>query len=189
MARDKVIEGGWIPAEQAQKIRTQTIETAKSPIAKVNNALTAVVVIFVLMCVFAVLYLLGVLVFGGRINFWQALSVAVYAALPPLLLQNLLSLLLLYIKSPDDIDPVKGQRGLVHADLGLLFNSADHPMLYVLGSFIGVFTIYSVWLTATGLRHGGEKVSNSSSWTIAIGLWALGLLLGLASAALFPSFI
>ncbi|HEY1404139.1 MAG TPA: hypothetical protein VGB05_08445, partial [Pyrinomonadaceae bacterium] len=106
-----------------------------------------------------------------------------------ILLQNLISLLLLYIKSPEDIDPIKGQRGLAHADLGVLFNPAEHPYLFVLGSSIGLFTIYGLWLSATGLRNSGEKVTSGTAWSISLGLWAFVLLLGLGAAALFPTFI
>ena len=107
----------------------------------------------------------------------------------PLLLQNLISLIILFVKSPDDIDPIKGQRGLAHADLGLLFTPPEHPYLYVLGSTIGLFTIYSLWLTATGLHNAGEKVSKGTAWFVAIALWFLGMLLALGAAALFPAFV
>jgi hypothetical protein len=186
---DKTVEGGFIPAERAAEIRENAAEAARTPFAKVGGALNGIVGAFVLMAIFAGLYMLGVLVSGARIRFWQAFCVAVFAALPIVVLQNLISLLLLYIKSPDDIDPIKGQRGLAHADLGVLFNPAEHPYLFVLGSSLGLFTLYGLWLTATGLRNAGEKVTSGTAWSIALGLWALGLLLGLGAAALFPTFM
>jgi hypothetical protein len=188
-AIDKTIEGGFIPAERAAQIREQTAETARAPFSKVGGAINAVVGIFVLMAIFAGLYMLGVLVSGARIKFWQAFCVAVFAALPVIVLQNLISLLLLYIKSPDDIDPIRGQRGLARADLGVLFNPAHNPYLFVLGSSLGLFTLYGIWLTATGLRNAGEKVTSGTAWSISIGLWVLGLLLALGAAALFPTFM
>ena len=186
---DKTIEGGFIPAERAAEIRENTGEAARTPFAKVSGAVNGVVGAFVIMAILAGLYMLGVLVSGARIKFWQAFSVVVFSALPVIVLQNLISLLLLYIKSPDDIDPLKGQRGLARADLGVLFNPAENPYLFVLGSSFGLFTLYGLWLTATGLRNAGEKVTSGTAWSIAIGLWVLGLLLGLGAAALFPTFI
>lgn len=186
---DKTIEGGFIPAERAAEIRESTAEAARAPFAKASGAINGIVGLFVIMAILAALYMLGVLVSGARIKFWQAFSVAVYAALPVVVLQNLISLLLLYVKSPDDIDPIKGQRGLAHADLGVLFNPAEHPYLFVLGSSLGLFTLYGLWLTASGLRHAGEKVTSGTAWSISIGLWVLGLLLGLGAAALFPTFM
>ncbi|MDQ1523755.1 MAG: hypothetical protein QOE47_1679 [Pyrinomonadaceae bacterium] len=188
-AIDKTIEGGFIPADRAAEIRERAATDARLPFAKVSGAINGVVGVFVFMAILAGLYMLGVLVSGARIKFWQAFSVAVFAGLPVIVLQNLISLLLLYLKSPDDIEPIKGQRGLARADLGVLFNPAEHPYLFVLGSSFGLFTLYGLWLTATGLRHSGEKVSSGTAWAIALGLWALGLLLGLGAAALFPTFI
>ncbi|HEV7903337.1 MAG TPA: YIP1 family protein [Pyrinomonadaceae bacterium] len=186
---DKTIEGGFIPAERAGEIRENAAEAARAPFAKVGGALNGIVFTFVFMAILAGLYMLGVLVSGARIKFWQSLSVVVYAALPVVVLQNLISLLLLYIKSPDDIDPIKGQRGLAHADLGVLFNPAEHPYLFVLGSSLGLFTLYGIWLTASGLRHAGEKVTSGTAWSIALGLWLVTVLLGLGAAALFPTFL
>jgi hypothetical protein len=186
---DKTVAGGFIPEEAAARAREGALEQARVPFAKVGGALSSVVGVFVLMAVLAGIYMLGVLVSGARIKFWQAFSVAVFAALPVIVLQNLISLLLLYIKSPDDIDPIKGQRGLAHADLGVIFSPAEHPYLFVLGSSLGLFSLYGIWLTASGLRHAGEKVTSGTAWSISIGLWALGLLLGLGAAALFPTFM
>ncbi len=186
---DKTIEGGFIPADRAGEIRESTAEQARVPFAKVSGAINGVVGVFAILAILAGLYMLGVLMSGARIKFWQAFSVAVFAALPVIVLQNLISLLLLYIKSPDDIDPIKGQRGLAHADLGVLFNPAEHPYLFVLGNSLGLFSLYGIWLTASGLRNAGEKVTSGTAWSISIGLWALGLLLGLGAAALFPTFL
>jgi hypothetical protein len=186
---DKTIEGGFVPAERAGEIREQAAADARLPFAKASGAINGVVGTFVILAILAALYLLGVLVSGARIKFWQAFSVAIYAALPVIVLQNLISLLLLFLKSADDIDPIKGQRGLARADLGVLFNPAEHPYLFVLASSFGLFTLYGLWLTATGLRHAGEKVTSGTAWSISIGLWVLGLLLGLGAAALFPTFI
>lgn len=186
---DKTIEGGFIPADNAAQIRERAAADARAPFAKIGGAVSGIAGTFIILAILAGLYMLGVLVSGARIKFWQAFSVAVYAALPVMVLQNLISLLLLFIKSPDDIDPIKGQRGLAHADLGVLFNPADNPYLYVLGSSLGLFTLYGLWLTASGLRHAGEKVTSGTAWSIALGLWALTLLLGLGAAALFPTFI
>ncbi len=186
---DKTIEGGFIPAERAADIREQALTSARLPFARVSGAINAVVGTFIVLLVLAGLYVLGALMLGGRLQFWQAFAIAVFAALPPLLLQNLISLLLLFLKAPDEIDPIKGQRGLARADLGLLFTPAEHPYLFVLGSAFSLFSLYSLWLTATGLHHGGDKISKGSAWGIAIALWLFGVLLALGAAALFPTFV
>jgi hypothetical protein len=187
---ENVIEGGWIPPDKQAEFKQNAINEAKSPVGRIVGPLSQAGGLFILMLILAGLYLLLVMIFGGRINFWQALAVATYSSMPPIVIQSLLGIVLLYIKSPDDIDPVKGQqRGLVHADLGILFSPAEHPYLYTLGSMVGLLTIYGLWLLATGLRNTGEKVSSGAAWGVAILLWLLGTLLALGAAALFPSFV
>lgn len=186
---EKTIEGGFIPADRADAIREQTREAAKSPVARVTGPLTEIGGVLIFLVFLAAIFLVLALIFGGRLNFWQALCVAVYSALPIIVIDKVLSLVLLYIKSADDIDPLKGRRGLVRADLGILFKASEHPYLYVLGSAIGLLTLYGLWLEATGLRYTGEKISSTSAWSIVLILWAIGLVFGLAAAALFPTFL
>ncbi len=132
---------------------------------------------------------LGFLVFGGRINFWQAFAALMYASLPIVVIQKVISLILLYIKSPDDIHPIMGQETLVQDNLGILFTPAEHPVLFVAASAIGLLSFYGLWLKATGLRNAGQRVSKAAAWGTAITFWVLGLLFLLIITALFPSFI
>src|SRR5260370_41714071 len=137
----------------------------------------------------AALCLLGVLAFGGRMHFWQSFAVIAFASLPYVVIQKAISLIILFIKSPDDIHPLLGQETLVYDNLGLLVSSKDHPVLFVMASAIGVISFYRLWLTATGLREGGYKVSSSAAWGVAMTLFVMFLLFGMAIAAIFPSFL
>jgi hypothetical protein len=176
------------PPEAMAKARTQGVEQAKSPIFQAGNVVKTIVGAFFGAAIFAALYLLGVLAFGGRMHFWQAYAVAAHVAFPVTVIQRVISLIILFIKSPDDIHPILGQETLVTDNLGVLVKSADHPVLWVIAISIGILSFYKLWLTATGLREGGYKVSSSAAWGVAITLWILGLLLGIGSAAIFGSF-
>lgn len=186
---DKVIEGGWVPADQAAAHRAQQIAFAGTPVSRISAAAATVGWAFIGMLVLAGLYQLCVLAFGGRINFWQSLSVATYGWLPSAVVATVLNLILLYVKPADDIDVFKGAQGLARADLGLLFNPAAHPLLYVMGSFVGVFTLYRWWVTVSGLRNTATKISTGSAWGIAFLLWLVGLVFALILAAVFPQFV
>jgi hypothetical protein len=177
------------PPEALAKMRTEGVEQAKSPAYQAGNVVKTIVSVFFGMAFIGGLYLLGVLAFGGRMHFWQAFSVAIYAALPIVVIQRVVSFIILFIKSPDDIHPLLGQETLVHDNLGLLFAAKDHPVLYVAASAIGILSFYKLWLTAKGLTEGGYKVSSSAGWGVAITLWVLALLFGLAIAAIFPGFL
>jgi hypothetical protein len=177
------------PPDRIEALRTQGIEQLKNPIQRVGTVVTAFVAAFCFTAVMAALYLLGVLVFGGRMNFWQSLAIMFYGAVPIIAIQKLLGLVLLYLKSPDDIHPILGQETLVQDNLGVLFTPADHPVIFVLATSIGILSFYSLWLKYTGLRNGGTKVSSGTAWGVAITLWILGTLAITGLTALFPSFI
>ena len=186
---DKVVEKFNIPPERAAQMKEQQIADAGSPAKVAGNSVTVFFGLFVVMCLIAGLYMLLVLLFGGRLGFWQALSLAVWASLPPLLIEKVLSFVLLYVKDPDDIHPILGQQTLVTDNLGALVKPANSPVLFAVLTSFGVLSFYRVWLTATGLRHTSDRLSKGGAWTIAIIFWGIGLLLAVASSAIFGNFI
>ena len=120
-------------------------------------------------------------------HYWQAFAVVAYVTFPATLIQKAISFIILYLKSPDDIHPLLGQETLVYDNLGLAVSAKDHPVLFVIATSIGVISFYRLWLSATGLRNGGYKVSSSAAWGTAITLFLIFLLLGIAAAAVFGS--
>ncbi len=186
---EKMAQTPLIPPEAVERAKVNQLEQAKDPIQRVQTAVKSMFGLFLLYAVTAALYLLGVLVFGGRINYWQAFVVAVYAALPVAIIQRIVSFIILYVKSPDDIHPILGQETLVQDNLGILFSPAEHPVLFVAATSIGILSFYGLWLRATGLRNAGEKVSKAAAWGTVIVFWALAVLIGIIFAALFPAFI
>jgi len=177
------------PADRLETMRAQQLEDAKNPVQRAGAVVKTFCAAFVFTTVMAALYMLVVLAFGGRMNFWQSLSMVFYAAVPIIVVQKLLSLVLLYVKAPEDIHPILGAETLVQDNLGVLFSPAEHPVLFVLASTIGVLSFYSLWLKALGLRNAGTKVSSGVGWGVAITMWILGTILVVAITALFPNFI
>jgi Yip1 domain len=175
------------PPEAMAKARTEGVEQAKAVTFQIGDFVTKIVTAFIGGAVIAGLLLLGVLIFGGNMHYWQAYAVVAYVSFPVTLLQKGISFIILYLKSPDDIHPLLGQETLVYDNLGLLIAAKDHPVLFVIATTVGVLSFYRLWLTATGLRNGGTKVSSSAAWGAAITLLCLFLLLGIGAAALFGS--
>jgi hypothetical protein len=182
---DKVAERFNLPPEQMAQAKADQIAEAKSPPKIAGRAVTTFVFSFFLSAVLAGLYMLAVLLFGGRLGFWQALSVLVWTAVPVEIIRTVLSLVLLYVKDPDDIHPVLGQGGLVTDNLGILVKSAEHPVYFTILSFFGILSFYRLWLAATGLRNASDKLSSGSAWTVAIMFWLIGLLILTGFSALF----
>jgi len=177
------------PPQALDKMRTDQMSALKNPVERAGGMVKAVVGLFVLGTLAAALCLVLVLVFGGRINFWQALAVVFWAWLPVIVIQKILGLVILYLKSPDDLHPIRNQDTTLQDNLSLLVSGADHRVLFVLLSFIGLTWFYYLWLRAKGLHYGGTKVSSGAGWSVSIILYILVMLFALATTALFPSFV
>ena len=177
------------PPQAIEKMRTDQMAEMKNPIQRTGSILKASVGLFVLGSFVAVICLVGVLVFGGRINFWQALSVVFHVWLPVMAIQKLLGLVILYLKAPEDLHPILHQETSLQDNLGILMSPATHPVLFVLLTFIGLTWFYLVWLRAKGLHFAGTKVSSSAGWGVSLMIYVLFLLFALVTTALFPQFI
>ena len=177
------------PPQAIERMRTERLAEYKNPVQRVGGVIKQAIGLFCVGSLVAAFCLLGVLVFGGRINFWQALSVAFYVWVPVMTIQKLLGLVILYLKAPEDLHPILNQETTLQDNLGILLTPADHPVLFVLLSFIGLTWFYLLWLRAKGLRFGGTKVSSSAGWGVSIMIYILLMLFVVASTALFPGFI
>lgn len=177
------------PDAEIERQKVVGLTALKNPAARIAGVVNSFVGIFVLGVFVAALCLLGVLIFGGRINFWQSLAVAFWASVPIAAIQRILGLVILYIKSPDDLHPVLNAETTLQDNLGILFSPADNPILFVLASFIGLTSFYSVWLRAKGLHHGATRASSAAGWGVAIMIWVLLLIFVVSLTALFPGFI
>jgi hypothetical protein len=177
------------PADRLEAMKTEQLQSLKNPSERIGAVVKSFVGILVVSCIVAALSLLGVLAFGGRMNFWQALAVTFYGTLPIVVIQKLLGLAILYLKAPEDLHPILNQETTLQDNLGILFSPANHPILFVMASFIGFTSFYALWLRARGLHAGGTRVSKSAGWGVAIMLWVLLLILATIFTALFPGFI
>jgi hypothetical protein len=177
------------PPERLEAMKTTQLEALKNPVQRVGGVLRQFVGLFVVGVILAALSLLGILAFGGRINFWQALAVTFYSLLPVVVIQKLLGLAILYLKSPEDLHPILNQETTLQDNLGILLTPADHPVLFVIASFIGLTSFYGLWLRAKGLHNGATRASSGAGWGVAITLWVLLLILATIFTALFSSFI
>jgi Yip1 domain len=186
---DRAVERGFIAADLAPEYKERQLARAVLPGVQIGLIVRQLCGYFMLMLLVAALLFLCVLIADGELNFWQALAITTYSSLPPVVLTSIISLILLYVQAPESIDVVRGQHGLTRADLGLLVAQTNHPFLYVIASAIGIFTFYGWWLTVKGLRHTATRVSNVAAWSIALGLWALGIIAVLGLTALFPALV
>lgn len=186
---DKIAQSGFVPAEQVDAVRQQTLETATNPVSRVGTAINGFCWQVILSALFGLIFWLVTMALGGQINYWQAFSVAAYANFAYWIIKNLLNLLILFIKDPDQIHPLLGQNSLVTDNLGALITPAANPVLFTLLSGFGLLWLYWIWLNSTGLRNAGERVTPTIAWSATLLIWVIGIVLGVISALLFPSFL
>jgi len=177
------------PPQAIEKMRTDQMAQLKDPVQRAGTVVKNSIGLFALGAFVAALSMLLVLVFGGGINYWQSLSVVFHVWLPVMAIQKLLGLVILYLKSPEDLHPILHQETTLQDNLGILMSPAEHPVLFVMLSFIGLTWFYLVWLRAKGLRFAGTKVSSGAAWGVSLTIYILFMLFALLMTALFPSFI
>jgi len=177
------------PPERLEAMKETQLQSLKNPVERVGAVAKSFVGLFVLGAILAGLSLLGILAFGGRINFWQALAVTFYSLLPIVVIQKLLGLAILYLKAPEDLHPILNQETTLQDNLGILFSPANHPVLFVMASFIGLTSFYGLWLRAKGLHYGATRANKGAGWGVSITLWLLLLILATIFTSLFSGFI
>jgi hypothetical protein len=128
----------------------------------------------------AALYLLGVMAMGGSITYKKALAVWCYSWLPQSILGALIALLVLFLKSPDSIVP----ENLVATNPAALMSTESSKVLIALLRQFDLLRFFGMFLAALGLRKVA-KISSGQAWAVVLGLWLLGLLLAVGSAAIF----
>lgn len=133
----------------------------------------------------AVFYLLGAMLMTKPLTYPQALSVWTYSSYPPLLLAMLVNIILVFINTPtDDSGIVRGQTGLVHANLSILVDTTAHPVLGTALASIDVFALYGLFLAALGMQKVA-RLSSGAAWTIVLVLWLVGVVIRLAISLAF----
>ena len=191
-AIDKTLEMPIMNDEARKQVeagRAEAIEANKNPVLKTGQAVSTFEWNVVRYTLYALIFFLFALAMGGKINFWQGFSVAVYAALPPAVIHSVLSSIILFLKDPVDIHPILGQGNLVQDNLSFLFSPSTSPALYAFAAHFSLLWFYWVWLIATGLKNAGEKITGSIAWTISIALFLPLLVFGVAFSYLFSGFI
>jgi hypothetical protein len=143
------------------------------------------VVLIVYLLLGGLLYWAGIMAFGGTARFTHGLSVWVYSGLPQTILVILGNLLVLFLKSPDEVNPAMAQTyGLIPTNPGFFIEAKEMPVLKVLLSSLDLFAIWGWILAAIGLRIVG-KISSGTAWMIVLFLALIGITLKVVGALLF----
>lgn len=169
-------------AQMSPEQKDQAVGFWTGPVGSVVIYLFPIIGTLVTFAAGGALYLLGTMMMGGRITYRQAISVWAYSSFPPLVLGSLIAIVVLFLKSPDDIDVSKPGGGLVIANLAVLLGRDASPVLTALLGSIDVLAFYGLFLAAIGLHKVG-RMSSGAAWSVVVGLWVIGVVLKVAWAA------
>ena len=159
-----------MPADQRDKI----IEQQSGPIAKAISYAAAPIVFVVIFLIGGLLYWLGANAMGGSAGFLHGVSVWVYSSLPPTVLFVLANLLVLMLKSVDEIDLATAQSGLVQANPAMFINAKEMPALAAALSAFDLFAIWGWVLAAIGLQKVA-RLSTGAAWGVVLILGLIGV--------------
>ena len=160
------------------------VEQQSSSLVKGITYGAAPIVMIIVFLLGGLIYWLGANAFGGSTRFLHGISVWVYSSLPPTLLFVVANLLVLFLKSVDDIDLTQGQRGLIQANPGMFIDGKEQP---VLGALLGSLDLFAIWgyvLAVIGLKVVA-KISTGSALAIVLILALAGVTVRVIVALLF----
>lgn len=180
----QAIENNPRTSQMTAEQKQQAIEMQSKPVFKYIGLSAPAIGTVAVLAAGAGIYLLGVMLMGGRMSYKQALSVWTYSSFAPAVLGTILAVILLFLKSPDDLDFNRPGAGLLVTNVGAFLGSGSSPILRAALSWLDLFTFYGMYLAATGLRIVG-KLSSGGAWTVVLALWFIGMLFSVVRAAVF----
>lgn len=166
IARERLESSSWYQSQSPEQKET-TLRQQTSPIVKGITYAVAPLAFLVSLLIGGLIYWLGANAMGGSATFLRGLAVWVYSGFPPFVVSMLANLLILFLKSADDIDIAASQSGLVQASPAFFMNAKTSPVLHAV---IGTFDLFFIWgwiLAAIGLRIVG-KISTGAAWAIVL---------------------
>lgn len=174
IVRERLEASSWYQ-NQPPEMQRKMVEQQSSPIVKYITFGVTPIIFFAFFFIGGLIYWGLTNAMGGSMTYLRGVAVWVYSGFPPLVVQMLANILILFLKSPDDIDTVASQQGLIHANPSFFIDTKSHA---VLGAVLGTFDVFFIWgwiLAAIGLRIVG-KISTGAAWAIVL----IGALLNVA---------
>lgn len=175
-----------LPAEQKER----ALQMQQSPGFQVFALVMrfGVLIIFTIASFFlgGLIYWVGALLMKSKIKYMQALLVWTYASLPVVVIWALANIIVLLAWPPStNMAIVTGDNGVIHANLGALFDVTRLPLpVYVvaLGAF-DLFGFYGLGLAILGLRRVA-RIPWIGSFGIVVFVWLLGVMWRITTAGL-----
>ena len=168
------IESSKRTADMDKEQKDKIIEQQSGPIAKYATFGATPVVVAIVFLLGGLIYWLGANAMGGTGKFLGGVSVWVYSSIPPAIVFTIGNLIVLFLKSADDIDITNSQSGLLKANLGFFVDATTSPTLAALLGSVDLFSIWGWILASIGLQRVA-KISAGASWAVVAMLALVGV--------------
>ena len=152
-----------LPADQKDKMIAQQ----SGSVAKYVTYAVTPVVIVIAFFLGGLIYWGGSKAMGGDGGYLSTVAVWIWASVPPTLIFLIGNMIVLFLKSADDIDLATSQGGLLKANLGFFIDQKSMPVVAALLGSIDFFAIWGWILAAIGLKKVA-KISSGAAWTVVL---------------------
>jgi Yip1 domain len=181
---EQAVASGRTTQEQASQQLEQM--TKRESIIKASFPIIAIIMNVVTILIAAGIFKLYSMMMGADNQFSHLFSVTIWAFLAIAIVQSVLIVLLLYLKSPDDIDPQNLIGSNLNALLAMVVGKDGLPkFIMALARWIDLFGIWLIALLSIGYAAVSKRMKTSTAAVGLGGLYGLAALIGAAWAALF----
>ena len=137
------------------------------------------------------IYWLGALLMKSKLKYMQALLVWTYASFPVVVIWALANIIVLLVWPPStNMAIVTGDNGVIHANLGALFDVTSLPIpVYVVAlGALDLFGFYGLGLAVFGLRKVA-RIPWIGSFGIVMFVWLLGVMWRISTAGVVSALL
>ncbi|HEX4951708.1 MAG TPA: YIP1 family protein [Blastocatellia bacterium] len=182
---DPMVERGWIPQDRAEEMIKQTVANPTSVL--IRGAGQAAVMTLLMTLVMAGVFKLISMLMGAENTFKPILSVTVFSYLAIALVTMVITTIVVYLQSPEEIDMSNPVGSNLAAVLGLFTDKASLPgFVKAFASFIDIFSIWRIALLSIGYAAISKKIKTG---TVAMWLGVIYLLFALVMSPLIAMFM
>lgn len=181
---EPMVERGWMTQEQADEAIRQSTTGTRATIGKLQGPIGLAIVTVLIVLALTGLFKLFSMIVGVENQFKPLLGVTAWTFLAISILQTILFAIVLYLKSPDEIDLINPVGSNLTAVLSLVTTSIP-KYLKALLTWVDLFTIWRIILLSIGYAAVSGKMKVSTAATGLIILFGVAALIISAVMSLF----
>jgi Yip1 domain len=181
---ESAANNGFIPQDRVEETINQRVTGTAGTIGRYQGIVSAPLAALIMMLILAGLLKLFTLIVGAETTFKRLLAVTAYTSLALGIIKTVLSVIIFYIKDPDDIDmynPIGSNLGAIL----VLTGAGLSKYLTALASWIDIFVIWQIALLSIGTAAVSTKLKTSTAAVFVSILFALSALVFSAFASFF----